>query len=148
MRSEQTSVAAYIKSLPPERAAVIKEVRALVNKNLPAGYVEVMRWGMITWEVPLTRYPDTYNGQPLMYAALAAQKNYFSLYLMGPYCNSDDRATLAKVIEASGKKLSIGKSCIRFKTSTDLPLSMIGKFIKKYSVTKFISQFEAVQGTL
>ena len=79
--SKATSPAAYLASLPPERRKVIAVVRAVVKKHLPAGYVETMNWGMLAYEVPLKRYPDTYNKQPLMYLALAAQKNNYALYL-------------------------------------------------------------------
>ena len=71
----------YIAELPPERQELVMRVRDLVNANLPGGYVERMSWGMISWELPLERYPDTYNGQPLVYAALAAQKSHTALYL-------------------------------------------------------------------
>ncbi|WP_199792400.1 DUF1801 domain-containing protein [Allosphingosinicella vermicomposti] len=81
--SEAATPEAYIAALPTERAAAIAHVRDLVNANLPDGYVEGMNWGMIVWEVPLSRYPDTYNKQPLGYAALAAQKSHYALYLNG-----------------------------------------------------------------
>ena len=79
--SKETTPAAYLASLPPERRKVIAAVRAVVKKNLPKGYVETMNWGMLAYEIPLTRHPSTYNKQPLMYLALAAQKNNYALYL-------------------------------------------------------------------
>jgi len=143
MQSQEKTVSEYLKSLPAERAKVIEELRALVNKNLPKGYVECMRWGMISWEIPLEIYPDTYNGQPLSYIGLAAQKNNFSLYLMGPYSNPDDRKEFESAYEKSGKKLDMGKACLRFKGTDSLPLDLIAKSIKKYSVKKMIEQYEA-----
>ena len=80
--SKAKTVEDYLDELPPDRRAVVSAVRDLVNANLPEGYVETMNWGMIAWEVPLSRYPVTYNKQPLGYVALAAQKNAYSLYLM------------------------------------------------------------------
>ena len=80
--SAAATVEAYLAELPPERRAVVATVRALVNAHLPEGYVEGMHWGMIGWVIPLSRYPVTYNKQPLIYAALAAQKNNYALYLM------------------------------------------------------------------
>jgi hypothetical protein len=143
MKSQEITVSGYIKSLPAERAKVITEIRALINKNLPKGYVEVMRWGMISWEVPLETYPDTYNGQPLNYIGLAAQKNNYSLYLMGPYSDPDGREEFESAFIASGKRLDIGKACIRFKDVNALPLDLIGKNVKKYSVKRFTQQYES-----
>ena len=84
-QSSATSVDEYLAELPPDRRAAISRVREIILKNLPDGYVEEMRWGMISYGVPLERFPDTYNGQPLMYAALASQKRYMSLYLTNVY---------------------------------------------------------------
>src|SRR4029078_6325705 len=81
-RSTASTVDEYLASLPEERRAVISAVREVVLRNLPAGYQETMNWGAISYEVPLERYPTTYNGQPLSFAALAAQKNHYALYLM------------------------------------------------------------------
>src|ERR1700733_2450602 len=86
--SKETTPTAYLASLPPERRKVVAAVRDVVKKHLPKGYVESMNWGMISYEIPLTRYPATYNKQPLMYIALAAQKNNYALYLTGLSGNS------------------------------------------------------------
>jgi hypothetical protein len=143
MKSQEMTVSGYIKSLPAERAKVVTQMRVLINKNLPKGYVEVMRWGMISWEVPLETYPDTYNGQPLNYIGLAAQKNNYSLYLMGPYSDPDGRKEFESAFIASGKRLDMGKACIRFKDVNALPLDLIGKNVKKYSVKRFTQQYES-----
>ena len=83
VKSTAKTVNEYIKSLPPERAEVIQAVRKVILENLPKGYEEVINWGMISYEIPLKTYPTTYNKKPLLTAALAAQKNYYSLQLMG-----------------------------------------------------------------
>lgn len=80
-RSEAATVEDYLAELPEERRAVVRAIREVIRANLPPGYAETMNWGMIAYEVPLARYPDTYNKKPLAYAALAAQKNYYALYL-------------------------------------------------------------------
>ena len=77
--SSATTVAKYLASLPAERRKVVAAVRKMVLKHLPAGYQETMGWGMICYGIPLETYPDTYNGQPLCYTALAAQKNHYAL---------------------------------------------------------------------
>ena len=83
MRSEASSVEQYLKELPEDRRAAVAAVRQTILANLPAGYEEAMNWGMIGYQVPLSSYPDTYNDQPLMYAALASQKNHMAVYLAG-----------------------------------------------------------------
>jgi hypothetical protein len=127
--SKATTVAAYLESLPPERRKVVSAVRRVVRKHLPKGYRESMGWGHITYNIPLGRYPDTYNGQPLCYAALAAQKNHYALYLMGAYADPKRGRQLAAEFEKRGKQLDMGRSCVRFKTLDDLPLDVIGDMI-------------------
>src|SRR5687767_10180512 len=111
---------AYLAELPPERAEFVSRLRNLVNANLPDGYVERMSWGMISWEVPSERYPDTYNGQPLVYAALAAQKNHTALYLNCVYASEERAERMKAQWAAAGRKLDMGKSCLRFKRAEDV----------------------------
>lgn len=113
VRSAATTVSRYLASLPAERRRIMAAVRKVIRANLPAGYRETMNWGMINYEVPLRRYPDTYNGQPLCYAGLAAQKNNYSLYLMCVYQDSRRVAWLRDRFRKAGKKLDMGKSCVR-----------------------------------
>lgn len=141
--SKALTVDDYLAELPPDRRAVIAAARAMVNENLPAGIVETMNWGMIAWEIPLARYPDTYNGQPLMFAALAAQKNFHALYLSGIYVDPGGKQALQDAFAAAGKKLDMGKSCIRFKQLGDLPMAGIAKVIKRADVPRFIAHYEA-----
>jgi hypothetical protein len=81
MRSEAKTAAGYLAALPPERRVALSALRKVILSNLPKGYVEAMNWGMIAYEVPLAINPRTYNGKPLMYAALASQKNHMAIYL-------------------------------------------------------------------
>ena len=142
MQSNETTVIGYLKSLPPERSATVSEIRELVNKNIKSGFEENMRWGMISWEIPLEKYPNTYNKQPLNYCGLAAQKNNYSLYLMSCYVSISEGNEFEEAYKQSGKRLDMGKSCIRFKRIEDLPLPLIVKYIKKYSVKDFIQVYE------
>ena len=141
-RSNAASVDAYLDELPADRRAVVSSVREVILRNLPEGYRESMNWGMITYEVPLDRYPDTYNGQPLGYVALAAQKNYFALYLMGTYQDSEQETRLKREFEKAGKKLDMGKSCLRFKRTDDLALHAIAKVIASTPPERFIERYE------
>ncbi|MCY4601440.1 MAG: DUF1801 domain-containing protein [Acidobacteria bacterium] len=129
MRSAATSVADYIRALPDDRRAAIETVRGVVNAHLPAGYEEAMNWGMITWQVPLATCPDTYSGQPLMYAALASQKRYMALHLMGIYTSPAARQAFEAAYRASGKRFDAGKACVRFRKLDDLPLDLVGETI-------------------
>ena len=140
--SKAKTVTEYLAELPAERRTTIATVRAVVRKNLPKGYKESIGYGMICYSVPLSAYPDTYNGQPLCYAALAAQKNYCALYLMNVYGDSATAKAFRDGFERAGKKLDMGKSCVRFKTADDLPLDVIGKTIAATPVKAFIEKHE------
>ena len=134
--------AQYIASLPADRAKTIAKVRALVNKHIPRGYEECLVWGTIGWTIPLSRYPDTYNKQPICYVALSSQKNYCSLYLMGAFWSASQLEQLKAAFKAAGKKLDIGKCCVHFESPDDLPLEAIGKLISAISSEKWIEMYE------
>ena len=141
--SKAATVQEYLDELPEDRRAVISAVRDVVLRNLPEGYREVMNWGMITYQIPLETYPDTYNGQPLAYAALAAQKNYYALYLTCADQDQGSAAWIAEEFRKVGKKLDMGKSCLRFKKLDDLPLEVIGQVIASTPPDRYIAQHEA-----
>ncbi|CAN4277790.1 DUF1801 domain-containing protein [Pseudoxanthomonas sp. LjRoot125] len=141
--SKAKTVEEYLAELPEDRRAVIASVRDLVNRHLPDGYVEAMSWGMIAWEVPLSRYPTTYNKQPLPYVALAAQKQYYALYLTVCYANSAQDVVLRNAYADAGMKLDMGKSCLRFKKPDDLLPEVIGRVIASTPVDTLIAQYEA-----
>ena len=141
-RSNAATVEEYLSELPAERRAVIERVRQVILDNLPHGYRETMNWGMISYEVPLARYPKTYNKQPLSYAGLAAQKNNYTLYLMCAYNGSIQEGWLKEQFAAAGKKLDMGKSCLHFRKLDDLPLGVIAQAIAMVSVDDFIAQYE------
>ena len=139
VRSEATSVEQYLAQLPDDRRDAIETVRDVIVENLPDGYVEEMNWGMISYEVPLSIFPDTYNKKPLLYAALANQKRHMSLYLMCLYCEKEFLDWFESEFKKSGKKLNMGKSCVRFKSLEELPLELIAKAVEKISLKKFLS---------
>lgn len=145
VRSSATTVEDYLDELALERREQVESVRSVVLDNLPEGYAESMNWGMITWEIPLERYPDTYNKQPLMYAALASQKNYMSLYLMCVYAHDGKQTEFERRYKASGKRLNMGKSCVRFKSVDDLPMELIAETIASTPVDDYIKSYEAAR---
>ena len=144
LRAEADRVHVHVAELPEERRTAIDAVRRTILKNLPEGYEEAMNWGMISYQVPLDTYPETYNGQPLMYAALASQKNYMAVYLTGIYMSESSRKDFEKAYKATGKRLDAGKSCVRFRKLDDLPLRLIGDVIAATSVDALIARVEEV----
>lgn len=138
MKTSATTVTEYLASLPEERRTALKAVRSVIKKHLPKGYEEGFGLGMITWSVPLKVYPDTYNGHPLCYAALANQKHHIALYLMCSYMNAPLQKKLAAGFKAAGKKLDMGKACIRFKKLDDLPLDVIGEVAAAVPLERYV----------
>jgi hypothetical protein len=147
VKSDAKTVEDYLQTLPPERREAISAVRDVILQNLPQGYVESMNWGMISYEIPLSRYPKTYNKQPLMLAALAAQKNYLSLYLLTVYGDKKTEEWFRERYRASGKKLDMGKSCVHFRKSDDLPLDLVGEAIRRSTVETYIERYEMARGS-
>ena len=141
--SKAKTVAAYLKELPAARRAVVSEVRDVVRKNLPTGYVEIMGHGMIMYSIPLSRFPDTYNGYPLCYVALAAQKNYYAIHLMSVYGNTEHSARFKADYAKAGKKLDMGKACVRFKSLEDLPLDLIARTVAAVPAERWIEIYES-----
>jgi hypothetical protein len=144
-KSGPSTVAAYLASLAPERREAIAAVRDVIVANLPPGYEEGIQYGMIGYYVPLARYPDTYNGQPLGIAALASQKNYMALYLMTVYGDEGRSARFRDAYRRSGRKLDMGKSCVRFRSLDDLPLDLIGEVIAEVGVDEFLAAYEVIR---
>jgi hypothetical protein len=141
-RSDATTVPAYLESLPPPRREVVDSVLAFVRRHVPEGYEEVMAWGMVCWQVPLARYPHTYNKQALTFAALAAQKNHYALYLSCVTEHSRFDATLRQAYAKAGRKLDMGKACLRFKSGDDLLLDAIAPILQT-PVDEFLRDYEA-----
>ena len=110
----------------------------MVLANLPDGIVETMNWGMISYEIPLSTVPDTYNGKPLMFAALASQKQYCALYLMAVYGSDVVRREFEVAYQKSGKRMDIGKSCIRFRELDDLPLDVVADAVAAVSIDQYL----------
>lgn len=146
--SSAKTVSGYISELPEDRKSDIRKLRALCRKHLPAGLEEVMNWGMITYQVPLKTFPDTYNGQPLAFAAIASQKQYISLYLMSIYAFDKSRKEFEREWKASGKKFNVGKSCIRFRAVSDIPLEVVTKAIGAVTVEQYLSAYSSARGSL
>jgi len=155
MQSAAATVAEYLAELTDDRRAFVEAVRAAVNANLPDGLEEGMQYGMIGWYVPLAEYPAGYHtkkGEPLPYAALASQANYVSLYLMSMYTGVDpsapgsDTEWLRSAWAATGRRLDLGKACVRMKKPADAALDVIGLAIARVPVSEYIDRYERAIG--
>ena len=145
MKSEIKSVDEYLKSLPPDRRAAISAVREVILANLPKGYEECVHYGMIGYVVPHSLYPAGYHcdpTKPLGLACLGSQKNHIALHLMSVYGDPAATAWFQKAWKASGKKLDMGKACVRFKKLEDVPLDVIGKAFARTPVKNYIAAVE------
>lgn len=143
MKSDAKTVQQYLAELPEERRIALEKVRKVILKNLPKGYEEGMQYGMIGYYIPLKDYPVTYNGSPLGIAALASQKHKMAVYLNTIYTDGEVSKWFRDEYKATGKKLDVGKSCVRFRKLEDLPLELIGKVIAMVSPKEYIARYEA-----
>ena len=143
MQSKATTVDEYLGELDDDRRDAITTVREVVLENLPEGYEEMMLFGMITYAIPLSIFPDTYNKQPLMYAALASQKRHMALYLTNVYGDGSLEEWFRERYKATGKRLDMGKSCVRFRKLDDLPLDLVGETIAMTPIDEFLEIYKA-----
>ncbi|MGI8874334.1 MAG: DUF1801 domain-containing protein [Egibacteraceae bacterium] len=142
MPPSSPAVEQYLAELSADRRAAIEAVRETVLANLPAGMEETVAWGMITYQISLERSGPTYNGKPLMYAAIANQKQHMALYLTNVYADPDELERFRERYLATGKRLDMGKSCVRFRTLDDLPLDVVGETLGATSVEDFLAQVQ------
>ena len=142
-----TTVDEVLADLPPDRRAIVEGVCEVVRRNLPAGFEEGITYGMIGWYVPLARFPDTYNGQPLGLAAIASQKRHVSLYLNSVYGDRETERWFRERWAATGRRLDMGKSCVRFRRLEDLPLDVIGETIARTPLDRFVARYLEARGS-
>jgi len=145
--SSAESVEQYLAQLEPQRARDVTVLRELCLKHLPPGLEEAMNWGMIAYQVPFSVVDKTYNKQPLLYAAIASQKQYISLYLMSIYAFEQARENFERDWKARGKKLNVGKACIRFKNVESAPLDVIQKALSQVTVEEYVERYLEVRGS-
>lgn len=145
MQSTAATVAEYLAELPDDRRTAIEAVRKVILKNLGPGYEEGMSYGMIGYYVPHSLYPAGYHcdpKQPICFAGLASQKHHMSLYLMCVYGDEGHARWFREAWAKTGKKLDMGKSCVRFKKVEDLALDVIGESIRRVPVKKYVDFYE------
>jgi hypothetical protein len=145
--STATTPDEYIASLPDERRKAVSAIRDTVNANLPDGFREGMSYGMIAWFVPLETFPDTYNGEPLGLAGVASQKNYISLYLMSVYGDRETEQWFRERYAKSGKRLDMGKSCVRVKRLDDIDLDVVAETIARVDLAQYLEHYRQARGS-
>jgi hypothetical protein len=153
MQSSASTVAEYLAELPPDRRAALTAIRDVILKNLDRDYEEGLQYGHIAYYVPHRVYPPGYHAnpkQPLPYIALASQKNHLAMYMMGLYCGcgmdgegaTPDAMWFQQAWKATGRKLDMGKACVRFKKLDDVPLDVVGEAVKRIPAKKYIAVYE------
>ena len=143
-----STVAEYLAALPADRRTALSAVRKMINENLPKGYEEGMQFGMIGWYVPLSLYTAGYGDNPkvpLPLVGLASQKSGMALHFIGLYLNPTLSTWFTSEYKKSGKKLDMGKGCVRFKKLEDLPLDVVGRTIARVSVQEHIATYRAAR---
>jgi uncharacterized protein DUF1801 len=141
----RTTVKELLASLAPERRREVSRVRRVIREHLPCGYEEAVVKHMLVYHVPRSRYGDTYNGHPLWYAALASEKSYLSLHLMSVYADPALARRLRDGFTAAGKKLDMGKACVRFTAADDLALDVVGEIVAALPVDRWVAVAEAAR---
>lgn len=145
MQSEAKTVAGYLTSLPADRQKVMVALRKAIKQNIPAGFEEVMSYGMIGYVVPHKVYPAGYHvtpEQPLPFICIASQKNHIAFYHMALYEGPLSEWFKEEWKAHSKKKLDMGKSCVRFKKPEDVPVDLLGQVSSKMTPTQWIEQYE------
>lgn len=147
MTSDAKNANDYLNSLPEDRKLYIEKFRNSIQKNLPKGFEEGMSYGMLSYHVPHSIYPNGYHCKPidpLPFIALASQKNSINFYHMGIYANKELYDWfVSEFPKHSNRKLDMGKSCIRFKNFDAIPYDLIGELVSKISVEEWITTYES-----
>lgn len=142
---DSTTVAGFLSKLPPERRREVERIRRVLRRHMPSGYEEVISKNMLVYQVPLKHYSETYNKQPLWYAALASEKSYLSLHLMSVYGDESLAKQLKNAFKSEGKKLDMGKACIHFKNADELALGAIGEIVASMPLERWVEIAKAAR---
>jgi len=150
MQIKASTVAQYLRKLPAERRQTIAAIREVILENIDTPLAEGIQDGMISYYVPHSVFPDGYHcnpEKPLPFAAIGAQKRHIGLYLFCVYCDPKQEAWFRSAWLKAGKKLDMGKSCVRIKTLEDVPLEVVATLFRRAKAKKFIAQYEASRPT-
>ena len=146
MKVKASTIEEYLENIPIERKAVMQKLIAIINKNLPKGFAEQLNYGMPSWVVPHSIYPDGYHCTPelpLPFLGVASQKHFIGLYHMGIYADTNLLDWFVREYpKHAKKKLDMGKSCIRFKKMDDIPFDLITELCSKMNPNDWIKLYE------
>lgn len=146
MRIEANSVEDYLSQVPADRQKAMTELNKVIKKNLPKGFEPHFSYGMMGYVVPHKLYPSGYHcdpKQPLPFLGFASQKNFIAVYHMGIYADPAlMKWFVSEFPKHSTKKLDMGKSCIRFKKTEDIPFKLIGELASKMTPKDWINLYE------
>ncbi|GIW94998.1 MAG: hypothetical protein KatS3mg110_3039 [Pirellulaceae bacterium] len=142
------SVEEYLAQLPAGRRECLEQVRRLFRENLDPTFAEGIQYGMIGYYVPHERYPAGYHcdpTQPLPFASIASQKNHMAIYLFCLYLDQQAHDQFIAAWKRTGRKLDMGKSCIRFKKIDDLALDVLAGFLRRITADRFIELYDQMR---
>ena len=146
-----STVSEYLAELSAERRVALNEVRRGINRALPTGYEEGFQFGMISWFVPLSVYPTGYGGnrkQPLPLISLASQKSHMALHMICFYGQPALLEWFHAQYANSGKKLDMGKGCLRFKALPDLALDVVEATVARLPVSVYAAGYQAMRDAM
>lgn len=150
MNSNALSVNEYLNELPDSQQGAVQRIYQLALERLPKGFEPIMQYGMISFVVPLSLYPHGYHvrkGTPLPFLAIAAQKNYISVYHLVLYGDLETYNWFTNAyLEHYGKPVDMGKSCLRFKKESDIPFDLLGELFTKWTPAQYIQVYERFLG--
>ena len=119
------TVKEYLAALPAERQEIIEFLHEFIQKASPK-LKSHFAYNMLGYgSFKCKNYKKEIIDWPTV--ALASQKNYISLYV----CALEDGEYLAEKYQKDLGKVSVGKSCIRFKKIADLNLPALKKLLEK-----------------
>ncbi|MEE2888518.1 MAG: DUF1801 domain-containing protein [Planctomycetota bacterium] len=146
MPSKPSSVKEYLAQLPEDRREAIEALRKVIRKNIDKKFEEGIQYGMPSYYLPHSVYPNGYHcdpKQPLPFASLSSRKGHIGLHLFCVYTDAELQDWFSSEWKKSGKKLDMGKSCVRVKTLDDVPLDVVGKLFKRVKAKDFVASYEA-----
>ena len=139
----------YLEQVEEKWRDAFSKLVDVVEANIPEGFEQTMQYDMVSYVVPLATYPKGYHvtaNTPLPFFSLAAQKRHIALYHMGIYA---DQALLSWFQEEYARrvltKLNMGKSCIRFTSTKNIPFDLIGELMTKMTPAEWISHYEGAK---
>jgi hypothetical protein len=138
---------AYLASLPPDRRAAVEQIRRVVRESLDPRVVEGIGYGMLAYSIPHSVYPPGYHCDPrlpLGMVMIGSPKSHIALHLFCLYCDEDESARFAEAWRATGKRLDMGKACVRVKRAEDVPLDVLAQTLRRMTPERFIAVYESM----